>query len=176
MRLTPALCLTALLLPAPLAAATDATETAGNVLQIAMPALALATTAVKSDRTGALELVEAYAISTSATFLLKEVVHARRPNGGAHSFPSGHATDAFTAAEFLRRRYGERWGVPMYAAAAFVAYSRVEAKKHHVRDVVAGAGIGILSGHLMTHPLGGWNASLAAEPGGFALALRRQVS
>ncbi len=38
--------------------------------------------------------------------------------------------------------------VPAYAAASFVAYSRVESREHYPHDVVAGAGIGILPGGL----------------------------
>lgn len=116
----------------------------------------------KKDGKGALQLLESYALSTGVTYALKEAVHERRPDGGKHSFPSGHASSAFTAAEFLRVRYGLKWGVPAYVAAAFVAYSRVEARKHYNHDVLAGAAIGVISSHIFTHPWHGMDVSLDA--------------
>ena len=60
------------------------------------------------------------------------------------SFPSGHATAAFTAAVLLAgpERRG-RW----YTLAAVVAASRVYVRMHHGSDVVGGAALGILMGH-----------------------------
>jgi PAP2 superfamily len=81
------------------------------------------------------------------TGVLKEVVHEERPNGGQHSFPSGHTSSAFCGAEFIRKEYGWAWGAPAYAAATYVGWSRVEAKAHHWHDVVAGAAIGYFSNH-----------------------------
>jgi membrane-associated phospholipid phosphatase len=77
-------------------------------------------------------------------------VNAERPNGGGQSFPSGHASVSFSSAEFLRKRYGWGWGLPAYALASFVAYSRVEAGKHYTRDVVAGAALGGACSYLFT--------------------------
>ncbi|SDZ06263.1 hypothetical protein [Nitrosomonas sp. Nm33] len=42
----------------------------------------------------------------------------------------------------MRKRYGWKYGMPVYAVALFVAYSRVEPEQHHAHDVVAGAAIG----------------------------------
>ena len=36
-----------------------------------------------------------------------------------------------------------QYGVPAYAAASFVAYTRVESGQHHDYDVIGGAAIGI---------------------------------
>ena len=66
------------------------------------------------------------------------------------------------------------YGVPAYAAASFVAYSRVESREHYPRDVVAGAGIGILSSYIFTKPYKGWNASLEGDTKSFALRLNRR--
>src|SRR5262249_36325565 len=85
--------------------------------------------------------------STLATEVLKGAVNERRPNGGAHSFPSGHTSFAFTGAEFIRKEYGWGWGAPAYLAAGFVGWSRVEAQAHHTHDVLAGAVIGVLANH-----------------------------
>jgi hypothetical protein len=93
------------------------------------------------------DLVLAMARAGVTTGILKYTVNETRPNGGAHSFPSGHASAAFTGAEFIRKEYGWGWGAPAYVAASFVAWSRVEADKHYTHDVLAGAAIGILANH-----------------------------
>jgi hypothetical protein len=86
--------------------------------------------------------------TVAATYALKYSVREERPNGeDTHSFPSGHASVTFAAAEFIRKEYGWGWGVPAYLAAGFVGYSRVTSKEHHSWDVATGAAIGILSNH-----------------------------
>lgn len=62
------------------------------------------------------------------------------------SFPSGHATAAFTAASVLA--HTGRGDALWYAAAAVVASSRVYVKMHHASDVIAGAALGLAMGHL----------------------------
>jgi membrane-associated phospholipid phosphatase len=47
-------------------------------------------------------------------------------------------------------RYGWAYGVPAYAAATFVAYSRVEAKQHWTSDVIAGGAIGVAGNLVFT--------------------------
>jgi len=82
------------------------------------------------------------------TYALKYSVHEERPNDeDAHSFPSGHAAVTFAGAEFIRKEYGWRWGVPAYVAATFVGFSRVNAREHYTWDVLSGAAIGVLSNH-----------------------------
>jgi undecaprenyl-diphosphatase len=66
----------------------------------------------------------------------------RRPRSS--SFPSGHASAAFTAATLLAED-DPLWPL-YYAAAAFVASSRTYVKIHHASDVVAGAITGMLLG------------------------------
>ena len=62
------------------------------------------------------------------------------------SFPSGHATSAFTSAGLLADR-DPLW--PAYYVMAFiVAWSRVYVRIHHASDVIAGIGVGILLGRL----------------------------
>jgi len=60
------------------------------------------------------------------------------------SFPSGHATAAFTAATILARtgRADPLW----YALATVVAGSRVYVRMHHSSDIVAGALVGVALG------------------------------
>jgi hypothetical protein len=72
----------------------------------------------------------------------------RPDNSNNHSFPSGHTQTAFVAAEFLHQEFKDKsvWiSIGGYTAAAFVGVARVYNNRHWVSDVVAGAGIGILS-------------------------------
>lgn len=57
------------------------------------------------------------------------------------SFPSGHASSAFTAAGILSQ--GDPLWPVYYGVAAIVATSRVYVKMHHASDVLAGAALGI---------------------------------
>ncbi len=61
------------------------------------------------------------------------------------SFPSGHATAAFTAVTLLRGRHRTPW----YLLAAAVASSRVYVRMHHASDVIGGAALGLLLGRLL---------------------------
>jgi len=153
----------------------DGIQTAGDVLQFAVPAFSVGTIASKHDGKGAVQLLKSYALSMGTTWLLKVTVPEERPNGGNHSFPSGHTSNVFTSAEFMRVRYGLKWGLPLYVTGVFVAYSRVESDQHHVQDVIAGAAIGIVSSHIFTRPFHGWNVSLNAGRAGFAASFVRQL-
>ncbi|HEX7168524.1 MAG TPA: phosphatase PAP2 family protein [Acidimicrobiales bacterium] len=62
------------------------------------------------------------------------------------SFPSGHATSAFTAAGLLSEN-DDLWPL-YYAVAVLVAASRVYVRIHHASDVVAGVAVGVALGRL----------------------------
>ena len=162
-----------LLAAAPATHASDGIEAAGDALQYVLPVTSAGLTWYHHDGEGALQLAESLGATLAVTFGLKYSVHETRPNGGQHSFPSGHTSVSFASAEFLRKRYGWEYGVPAYAAASFVAYSRVESNKHHPKDVVAGAAIGILSSYIFTKPYQGWNVSLGYEDKSFLLTFNR---
>lgn len=93
------------------------------------------------------DLALALGRSVVVTQVLKYSISESRPNGGKHSFPSGHTSAAFSGAEFIRREYGWGWGVPAYLTASYVGWSRLETHSHRLDDVLAGAAIGILSNH-----------------------------
>jgi membrane-associated phospholipid phosphatase len=147
-------------LAAPALAKSDV-EIAADVLQIALPALAGAGAVGLSDWEGAGQLLRSATSAVVLTTTLKYAIDARRPNGGGESFPSGHTTLAFAGASYLTRRYGFRVGLPALGAASFVAWSRVHTRDHHVRDVVAGAGISILSALVLVDP---WPDGLVLLP------------
>ncbi len=79
----------------------------------------------------------------------KHFSHELRPDGSAYSsFPSGHTTEAFASAEFLRMEYrniSPLIGWAGYAMAGMTGYLRMYNNKHWFSDVVAGAGVGIAS-------------------------------
>jgi len=81
----------------------------------------------------------------------------RPDHSNNRSFPSGHTETAFVSAEFLHQEFKNQsvWiSIGGYSAATFVGIARVYNNKHWVSDVVAGAGIGILSTKAMywTYP------------------------
>jgi hypothetical protein len=126
--------------------ADDRVERAGDIGAVAIPLSALVYSISIHDYEGAWQLTGSVAASLLVTEILKRTVLRKRPyyvdGERRDSFPSGHTTLAFAGASYWQRRYGWQIGVPMYAAAASVGYSRVYAYKHHWSDVVAGAIIG----------------------------------
>lgn len=88
-------------------------------------------------------------IMTGVVYTTKNLAHEWRPDGSdRYSFPSGHTAAAFAAAEFMRREYQDVsiwYGVAGYAVAATTGYLRMYNNKHWFSDVLAGAGVGILS-------------------------------
>lgn len=117
--------------------------TYGNIGQIALPVAALSLTAVKGDKEGAVQFAEAFSATVGTTYALKYSINERRPNGGKHSFPSGHTSFAFAGAAFSQQRYGWDYGIPMYIAATLVGISRLTNHEHHTQDVIAGAVMGV---------------------------------
>ncbi|MCM1309393.1 MAG: phosphatase PAP2 family protein [Bacteroides sp.] len=85
-------------------------------------------------------------IATALTQGTKHCVRERRPTGSRlNSFPSGHTTTAFLGAELLRQDYGPWVGAAGYVVASGVGVMRILNGRHWLNDVLAGAGIGILS-------------------------------
>jgi len=99
------------------------------------------------DRT--IVFVTASLISNITVKTLKSHTDVMRPNGLVNnSFPSGHTTAAFVGAEFLWQEYKDVsvwYGVAGYTVATATGVMRLTNDRHWVSDVVAGAGIGILS-------------------------------
>ncbi|MBN2201013.1 phosphatase PAP2 family protein [bacterium] len=124
----------------------DGIQSAGDALRLVLPATAIGTALLQRDFQGAVQFIEAAALTGVVTEALKVIVDEKRPNGNRYSFPSGHTSISFCSAEFFRKRYGWRVGAPAYAASVFVGVSRVQARKHWIHDVAAGAAIGAAFG------------------------------
>lgn len=82
--------------------------------------------------------------------ILKPAINEQRPNGGKHSFPSGHTTTAFSFASFVATEHPWYVGVPAYVMASYVGYCRIQDNYHYLHDVMAGATIGISYGIAMS--------------------------
>lgn len=90
-----------------------------------------------------------YATLAILTNVPKLCIDEKRPEfAGRNSFPSGHTATAFMGAELVRIEYGGWYGAGAYVVAAGVALMRVYNGRHWFHDVVAGAGVGILSARI----------------------------
>lgn len=121
---------------------------------------------------GNAKLEEATSLSAQAlgdaglwVLVLKEVTHRARPmldeNGRffsnaphqVHSFPSGHAMDAFALASVFSGVYREHRWVPWvtFGTAGLIGMSRVTLGRHFPSDVAVGAMLGTSIGHFVVH-------------------------
>jgi membrane-associated phospholipid phosphatase len=123
------------------------------------------------------DLVRANIVAQTLTGAIKMAVQRDRPDGTEYSFPSGHTSVSFAAATVVQRHFGWRAGVPAYAAASYVAASRIQEKRHYLSDVAYGAVVGIVAGRAVT--VGRGKYRFAVEPmvpagGGAGVALTRR--
>lgn len=91
-------------------------------------------------------------VVSSATMALivntvKHTVREPRPYNPnvRNSFPSGHTATAFMGAEIVREEYGWGYGAAAYGISTLIGVARLYNDRHWLNDVIAGAGVGILS-------------------------------
>ena len=153
----------------------DGDRAIGDVVQIALPALALGTALYKDDDEGIKEWAYSFGSTALATAALKKAANSTawgtRPNGGQNSFPSGHTSSACSAASFIGRRYGWNYGGVAMLPAAFVGYSRVDEGLHHWRDVLAGCALGVGFSYYFVQPEHPHAISIIPEIGEHSWAL-----
>jgi undecaprenyl-diphosphatase len=115
----------------------------------------LAMTGPRGRRSAVDGLASIAVASGVVNLVLKPLRGRRRPDRAAHavpiarhvdmprstSFPSGHAASAVAFASGVAHELPAA-GVPLQAAAALVAYSRVHTGVHYPTDVIAGAVVG----------------------------------
>ncbi len=132
-------------------------KTAGDVMLVTMPVLAMGSTLIWQDgQKGTYQFSKALAGTIAVTYGLKLATNKERPNReNNNSFPSGHTSVAFASAAFVQKRYGWKYGIPVYLLAGYVGYTRIEANKHDGVDVLAGAAIGVGMSYLFTKPFDG---------------------
>ncbi|WP_395077326.1 phosphatase PAP2 family protein [Flavobacterium sp.] len=94
-------------------------------------------------------LATSYLLMGSSVYALKNTTKVERPDKSSfNSFPSGHTANAFAGAEFLWQEYRDVsiwYGISGYLVATGTGMFRIYNDRHWFTDVVAGAGIGILS-------------------------------
>lgn len=134
------------------AGASDDLLLGADVLRILIPASAYSMTYMKDDKTGRGQFHKAFLSTVGATYGLKLAVDKERPNGGNHSFPSGHTSIAFSGASFIQKRYGWKPGIPAYMAASLTGWICIETDRHYIEDVLAGAAIGTVFTYIFTAP------------------------
>lgn len=138
----------------------DPERFAGDVLQLALPLTGAAVAVAQDDTEGLKQL--AYTVGSTALITqgVKQTFShtplGLRPDGSdRYSFVSGHASNACAGAAFIGQRYGWQYGTAAMVPAGYVAWSRVNAKKHHPRDVIAGCAVGTAAALLLTDPKDG---------------------
>ncbi|PAF43183.1 phosphatase PAP2 family protein [Helicobacter sp. 11S02596-1] len=143
----------------------DGFEIYGDIFQF-LPAMAAVVSLAQKDYKGLGYLAIGTGSTLAVTFATKYsfvgisrshpswAKISQRPNNGSYDgFPSGHTASAFSAAGFMQRRYGWKWGVPTTILATLVGVSRVTAQRHTVTQVIAGAILGYGVSYLVTSKL-----------------------
>lgn len=114
-------------------------------------------------------LIKAEVIMWVSVKLLKNGTDVLRPDSSDnHSFPSGHASQAFLGAVFIQKEYGYKsvwYPIAAYSVATSVGVMRILNNSHYTSDVLVGAGIGMLSAHIAywTHQYK-WNKNVVVMP------------
>jgi len=114
-----------------------------------------------------LTAAKAFIVSAAGAGIIKQITHRHRPyqddipdhanwDGPFSSieytsFPSGHATAAFSMATVYALEYGNTIWVPVlaYTLATGTAVSRLYDNKHWASDVVIGSALGFVTGRFM---------------------------
>ncbi|WP_242922133.1 phosphatase PAP2 family protein [Pontibacter liquoris] len=87
-------------------------------------------------------------LTSAIVWPVKNITNIDRPNGDPTAFPSGHTAYAFTIATLVDKEFRHKspWiSVGSYAVASATGVMRVLNNEHWMADVLAGAGVGILS-------------------------------
>ena len=93
-------------------------------------------------------LLAAGGLTSAIVWPTKKLTNIDRPNEEPYAFPSGHTAYAFTIATFMDKEFRHKspWvSVVSYGIAGGTGVLRVLNNAHWMSDVLAGAGVGILS-------------------------------
>lgn len=105
---------------------------------------------------GAIAILAPVAVSWLVTLALEYLIRRRRPFQEIKkplavgmlwippSFPSGHATIAFSIATVFWNMGAGEWVASAYVIAALISIGRVAVRAHYVTDVLAGAAVGTM--------------------------------
>ncbi|MCJ8166122.1 phosphatase PAP2 family protein [Pontibacter sp. E15-1] len=93
-------------------------------------------------------LFASIALTSAVVWPTKTLTDIDRPNGDPTAFPSGHTAYAFTIATLVDKEFRHKspWvSIGSYSIATATGVMRVLNNEHWMSDVLAGAGVGILS-------------------------------
>ncbi|TPE45390.1 phosphatase PAP2 family protein [Pontibacter mangrovi] len=93
-------------------------------------------------------LLASGALTSALVWPTKKLTNIDRPNGEPTAFPSGHTAYAFTIATVVDKEFRHKspWvSVGSYTIASATGVMRVLNNEHWMADVLAGAGVGIIS-------------------------------
>src|SRR5437867_9820701 len=100
-----------------------------------------------------MQYTESLAVTLLGTEVLKRTTHVERPDhANDQSFPSGHASRAFSAATYVHRRYGLEPALPLYVLGTYVGYTRVQARRHRWADVAGSAAVSAAASWWLVQP------------------------
>ena len=121
------------------------------------------------------DLVRAQVVNAVLTRGIKIAAGRQRPNGGHHAMPCGHTSATMATAAVVDAHFGWKAGLPAYALASFVGWTRVRDDSHWLSDVAAGAAIGAISARAVLHGrhVRGWTITPTASAGGAAVYVVR---
>lgn len=95
-------------------------------------------------------MISAHALTSLTVVTLKGVTDTSRPDpeayGGRWGFPSFHTGSTFAIAATVEEYYGWKAGLPAYALAGLVGWSRIDQREHDLSDVLFGAALGYVIG------------------------------
>jgi membrane-associated phospholipid phosphatase len=124
------------------------------------------------------DLIRGHLLTGIFTQALKVSVNRERPNGGRHSFPSGHTSASFLTAAVVEANFGWKAGAAAYAGAGFVAWTRIRDNRHWLTDGVIAATIGTVVGRTVTRDHHGsakpWTIVPSASSHGAAIFIVRR--
>lgn len=92
-------------------------------------------------------MIEALAVTGTATLALKAAINDETPNGKRWAWPSGHTSSSMTVAAVLDEFYGPSVGIPAYIGAGVVGWRMMDSGDHWASDVLFGAVLGYIVGH-----------------------------
>lgn len=92
------------------------------------------------------DLIRSQMLNAILTRGLKLATSRERPGGSSDSMPSGHTSASFTTASVLGGHFGPKVGIPAYAFAGFIGWTRIRDNAHWLTDVIVGGAIGTVVG------------------------------
>jgi hypothetical protein len=138
-------------------AAATTLSASGKAVAYAMPAFAAGLTLYKKDPKGFAQLLVVTGLTYGTAYGLKQLVRQRRPyqdrldhSTGWDSFPSTTSAISSAPSQFVWRRYGWEWGLPMFVISKYPGYTLSKSKQNRLWDGLATMAISWSYNRLLT--------------------------